>query len=933
MNLLFMSPAVEARRSRGFNFQPGGSFASRSGVNAALRFGSAILEVFLGILAPQQSALFAIAVLAALAPSALSAAEQPAAPVAPQLQVADQFYLAIPKDGFGKDYLFSASMIPQGESPTSHGLAGKIVRFEQFPDGVDMCESTKGLVVTEDLPARRLLATFPLVRLEAGRVVVDFNKGMRRVFTQSWTDGGPLNFESHDDVLEVPESRVFEIRSDGGELIIRQSVQARSRERNTDMEARFEARYFIAPWQPGDFQGKEPNAVDGRYTKFFETEGQLETGTGRTSSRIDRFDLKQPVLFYYSANTPPEYVEAVKDGILYWNTVFGKEVVQAKKADAGVTAPDARCNLVQWVPWDRAGFAYADVLDDPLSGESKHGQAYMTSAFSYLGKARARALLRAMEETAEAKKDVKKGAAQLGVPFLNRAACCELDPREFAEQMAHGLQELLASDQLTDEAVLRASQDYVREVVAHEVGHILGLRHNFAGSLGATLTAKELDEWFKAYLTGKPLDAYTNKLATTSIMEYTIFKGGVFTGWWMRTGKQPLPHDRAAIRWGYFDSNEARTNKMLFATDEDTLHYGDVRRFDYGPEPVVSAYNEAAQLVDLLPNNVIETFIAARAPQNPHDRIPLEQVNLDYTAPASVLVADFVNALVWFRADTRSLRIENQFDYVGEMNLKERHQAHWNALNQQMDELGGVDRALFSPLPTEFKLDLKDEPAGLTIVQRLNAANLSAKLERLLASTNYLTFVGLDDKKYSFTPAERDLIVQRGKKYFEKLEEEYVKQFCRKLEDAPRDLGAQANDSIAEDDITAKLEQRIIEVAKTIITARVETNRVSGKVDKSYVEVPVFKYDHETRLAAAKALNEKTGSYKSWADDAKSELNAQLKKQIEESMNLAHFKDFQVSLLSRPLREWYQQQQELLALLPPAPPAPGASAPPPLPTK
>lgn len=853
--------------------------------------------------------------------------------VAPQLQVADQFYLAIPNDAFGKDYLFSASMIPQVESPTSHGLAGKIVRFEKFPDGVDMYESTKGLVVTEDLPARRLLATFPIVRQDGDRVIVDFNKGMRRVFTQSWTDGGPLNFESHDDVLEVPDSRVFEMRSEDGQLIIRQSLQARSRERNTDVEARYEARYFIEPWRPENFQSKEPNVVDGRYTKFFETEGELEIGTGRMSSRIDRFDLKQPVLFYYTANTPPEYVEAVKDGILYWNTVFGKEIVQVKKAPEGVTAPDAKDNLVQWVPWDRAGFAYADVLADPLSGESKHGQAYMTSAFSYVGKARVRALLRAMEEIAETKTDGKKNEARFAVPFLSSTACCEMDPQEFAAQMAHGLQELLASDELTDEAVLRASQDYVREVVAHEVGHILGLRHNFAGSLGATLTAKELDDWFKAYLLGKPLDAYTNKLATTSMMEYTVFKGGVFTGWWMRTFKQPLPHDRAAIRWGYYDSEEARTNKMLFATDDDVERYGDVRTFDYGSEPVVGAYEEIASYINLLPNNLIERFIAARAPQNPNDRIPLEQVNLDYTAAANELVNRFVNALIWFKADTRSLRVENQFDFIGELNLKDRHKAHWEYLNHQIDELGGVDRALFSPLPPEFKLDLKDEPAGMIVVQRLNATNLSAKLERLLNSTNYITFVGLDDKKYTFTPAERALILARGKKYFGKLEDEYVKQLCKKLEDAPRDLGNEATDTVGEDDITAKLEQRIIEVAKTIIMTKVDTNRISGKVDKSYVEVPAFKYDQETRVAAAKALNEKTGSYKSWADDAKNDLNTQLKKQIEEALNISHFKDFQVSLLSRPLREWYQQQQEILALLPTTPPAPGTSAPAPLPTK
>ena len=96
---------------------------------------------------------------------------------------------------------------------------------------------------------------------------------------------------------------------------------------------------------------------------------------------------------------------------------------------------------------------------------------------------------------------------------------------------------------------------------------------------------------------------------------------------------------------------------------------------------------------------------------------------------------------------------------------------------------------------------------------------------------------------------------------------------------------------------------------------------------------PVFKYDQETRVAAAKMLNEKTGSFKGWADDAKSDLNAALKKQVEEALNIAHFKDFQVSLLSRPLREWYQQQQELLQLLPVAPPAPGKPAEPALPAK
>ena len=91
-----------------------------------------------------------------------------AATAGPPLEVADGFLLAIPKAGFGKDYLFTASLIPQAMAATSTGLAGKIVRFELFPDGVDMYESTRGLVVTEDLPARRLLASFAIVRQDGG---------------------------------------------------------------------------------------------------------------------------------------------------------------------------------------------------------------------------------------------------------------------------------------------------------------------------------------------------------------------------------------------------------------------------------------------------------------------------------------------------------------------------------------------------------------------------------------------------------------------------------------------------------------------------------------------------------------------------------------------------------------------------------------------
>jgi hypothetical protein len=358
---------------------------------------------------------------------------------------------------------------------------------------------------------------------------------------------------------------------------------------------------------------------------------------------------------------------------------------------------------------------------------------------------------------------------------------------------------------------------------------------------------------------------------------------------------------------------------MLFGTDQDISRYGDVRQFDYGDEPVVTAYAEIAELIDLLPNNIIETFIRARAPRNPQDRIPLEQVNLNYNRYAMALAGEFSDILSWFKAETRSMSVENKFDFIGELNRKDRMQAHWKYLTNQIDELGGLDRTAFAFMPVELKLDLKDKPTNAPVVERLNGTNLSAKLERLLTNANYSTFVGLDDKKYSFTKEERDLIVQRGKKFFEELDKEVVHRVCQHLINAPRNLDQEANEYEGDDDVLAKLDQRIIDLARLVITAQDETNRIDGKLDKVLVSVPKFKYDQATRVDAAKMLGPQAGPYKTWADQAKSDINEALKKEVDAALGLDHLKDFKPSLLSRPLQEWYQEQQEILSMLPTVP--------------
>ncbi len=869
-----------------------------------------------------------------------------AAPAAkpPLIAPSTNHQVTLNKEALGKEFLFSASIIPQAVAPTSTALAGKIVRFELFHDGVDLYESTEGVVVTKDLPARRLLTTFPIIAQDERSVIIDFNAGMRRVFSEIWI---PSNSGSiaQTRTLEIPQSRVFSVTLDGDLLSIRQSAQVRDRQNDPNREDRYEIRYFLTPYSAGKFKSKEHGPATEKYVRFFEIQPQIEVTSGRPSSLIALFDISKPVTIHYSANTPADYEAAVRNGILYWNRAFGRDVIKAEKAPAGVTAPDAQRNLVQWVPWDSAGYAYADIILDPRSGASRRGQAYMTSTFAISGRGRARAILRNLRTAAALEPKPaptpQKHGAELSAapeaahanpkPLFESARSCYVDASEFADHFAAALEGALADPALDDATIKRMSQDYVCEVVAHEVGHMLGLRHNFAGSLGTTLSPKEIAEWFKAYVGNDATKVLTDRIPATSVMDYNDVKSASYIGWKIRTTKEVLPYDKAAIQWGYFDSQEVVEKKTPFGTDQDVLGFADVQRFDYGAEPVVAAYAAIGDEIRNLPARILEEFIAAKAPRDPRDRKPLDQLSLDPAYAANRLGNAYGRLLSWFQSSTRSLRIEREFSFVGPLNRKEVLLAYWKSLNGQIEKLGGIDRALFSYLPIDLKLDLKAEPSGVDAVERLDAKKLTERLSKLLETKDYTDFIGLDEKPASFSKEDKDLIIKRATKFFEELEKECLKSVCGRLERSQRNLGTQAQEEVSDDDIVAKLERRIVDLTKELVMARSESKTHRGKVDKATVEVAEFRYDLETRLAASKMLNDGVGSFRKWCSESRSELGKQLKEAVDASLNIQNLKEFKEPMLSRTLRDWYLNQQTVIGVLnggaPPPPPMPAPTVP------
>ena len=146
------------------------------------------------------------------------------------------------------------------------------------------------------------------------------------------------------------------------------------------------------------------------------------------------------------------------------------------------------------------------------------------------------------------------------------------------------------------------------ELVAHEAGHTLGLRHNFKAS--SVYTLKEINS---ETVKGK-------KTLASSVMDYIPInmpyevEGGV-RGDFTMTGIGP--YDYWAIEYGY-TPEEAKLQEILKRTSEPELQYATdedtggpdplARRYDYSKEPLDYAENQI-RLVKLYRSRLLDKFV------------------------------------------------------------------------------------------------------------------------------------------------------------------------------------------------------------------------------------------------------------------------------------------------------------------------------------
>ncbi len=159
----------------------------------------------------------------------------------------------------------------------------------------------------------------------------------------------------------------------------------------------------------------------------------------KVDPKAERSRVKKPLVYYIDPGAPEPVRSALLEGVSWWKEAFDKagfiDAFRVELLPPGANPMDARYNVVQWVHRSTRGWSYGGAISDPRTGEMLQG--HVT-----LGSLRIRQDRLIFEGLAGAD---KTGS---GAPD---------DP-------------------------IQISLSRIRQLAAHEVGHSLGLSHNFAAS-------------------------------------------------------------------------------------------------------------------------------------------------------------------------------------------------------------------------------------------------------------------------------------------------------------------------------------------------------------------------------------------------------------------------------------------------------------------
>lgn len=742
-------------------------------------------------------------------------------------------YLSIEKLALGKEYLLHRMFSNQrsfgnhATNPMPESLRSMIVVFEEYGNEILMLDADKNIQPGEEYDPHILITSFPIVENNSEKIVFDFNRGMTTLLmTYEWFASDFYGrVIKADQPVSIRDSYITDMENRTNAVVIKQAA-------NITQQAGvqpIEVTYYLTVYKKNEsFVPVESPGFN--YLGFFETNPLVQKDFGMPFSYISRWDISKPVTYYISRDFPEAYRDAVAEGVLYWNKVFNSEVMKVELAPEDFTAPDFEHNIIQWHTDHQGGYAYADAQMDPRTGEILHAQIFIPSSFTEWSMA--------YDVGKLDRKEGDKDALYLDAKELRESHLCELHLSDVTKNLFQ-YRDVIKT--LTTAQMTEFTKNYLRQVVAHEVGHTLGLRHNFAGSTVSEWTGAMHDEVIKKYLT-ESVFPENSAPPTNSVMDYMTLDLDIFVGAMiLRTDYGPFEYDKYAIDWAYYGGgSEPSYAGHPFCTDSHVETYDDCNRFDAGAHFIErSAYNVKKQYEDV-PKMFAEYYLLSKAHMNPKFRAPVKESTPSASYLALQVLSEWGN-LVSYLSDDLELR-SFYFDYtdITEVELEKIDDQLEVWQNAEIMGAGGID-GIMKLIDPEYFVNI--------------AANFAIQFEHLTGSDLFKDIPLYEGGYVSFSEDEVAYMRERAAEIFPRVEEEIVAGITEILKAADFKLI----------DSAEKLEAALARWADFVLTAG------SG---------PEFRYGYETRQKAATLLTS-TGPLPYWLKQYVPEIAERLRTKLE----------------------------------------------------
>jgi hypothetical protein len=317
----------------------------------------------------------------------------------------------------------------------------------------------------------------------------------------------------------------------------------------------------------------------------------------------------KPIVYYIDRTVPNEWRPWVRAGILEWNRAFEevgfRNAIQVFDApdDSLWSAEDARYSTVRWTATNRSVYAVGPSNVDPRTGEILNADVLVSAAWIQTWRG----------ESGE------YAAPQTTVSstFVEDSAASGADGRSRLCSFAEGMRRegtltraVLAGREGAGDGGA-ATRLYIgqalKALIMHEIGHTLGLRHNFRGSAGISRSQLLDPEYTRAHGLGVSVMDYSPPALSADPRkqgDYYASTIGSYDRWAIRYGYTELAGEAgpttakgsAGIAPTWTPDGETKALRSIAGEAADPAHlYGtdeDAGFGGLGLDPTVSRYDQ-----------------------------------------------------------------------------------------------------------------------------------------------------------------------------------------------------------------------------------------------------------------------------------------------------------------------------------------------------